>query len=159
MTQAGRPRGPSYRRRGEGVGIEGKPPPRPPTTVIMAAFAMSHRPIPFTATCTPRPVPTPWGSCPTVKGSKALAGEKGYGLKMPQRPIKIQGFEGWPTDGFNHPRAPPEQGRGDGWVHQRPAPRRARHGHPDPHPSLDSCAIHDFSLKKGNKPSGPVERT
>jgi len=38
------------------------------------------------------------------------------------------------------------------WAHER-------HGHPNPRLSLSRFPVHGFSLKKGNEPLGPVERT
>ena len=75
-------------------------------------------------------------------------------------PIQAQEFEGWPSDGFTAALGHPSS---EGWKGMGPlaASTRAheRCGHPGPHSSLGRFSVNGFSLKKGNEPLGPVERT
>jgi hypothetical protein len=79
----------------------------------------------------PAPGSTPRGTRLAMKGPKVPAGRNGYRLKMPRRPIKAQGFVGWPADGFT--TAPGHhQSEGWKWMGQLVASTWARkhHGHP-----------------------------
>jgi hypothetical protein len=79
---------------------------------------------------------------------------------MPQQLIKARGLVGWPTDGFTTAQGH-HQSKDWRWMGSLVASTwvRKHHGHLDPRSSLDWSMIRGFSLKKGNEPSRPVERT
>jgi hypothetical protein len=109
-----------------------------PTTAMMTVSVGSCHPIISGGARALRSGVTPREKRLAVKGSKAPVGKEEYGLKMPQRPIKVRGFIGWPANGFTTaPRHRQSEGRG--WMGPLAASTRAhkRHGHSDPRPSLD----------------------